>query len=130
MNSVKTLALVASTIGFTNIGLSLPVYSQEIASNQANQTAIVIGNNNTVNQTNVLVINNRRRFNGNSPFSSTTSTTQAAEIQGNSNLINQASDARIDNSSDPQSNDAYSEDCRRRQQGSERHSGNGRRRRW
>lgn len=129
MNSVKTLALVASTIGFTNIGLSLPVYSQEIASNQATQTAIVIGNNNTVNQTNVLVINNRRRFNGNSPFLSTTSTTQSAEIQGNSNLINQASDARIDNSFDPQSNDAYSENCRR-QQGSERHSGNGRRRRW
>lgn len=130
MNAVKTLALVASTMGFANIGLSLPAHSQQVASNQAAaQTAIVIGNNNVVNQTNILVINNRGRFNSNSYLPSTIRTTQAAEIQGDANRINQASDARIDNSYSPQAND----DCekgRRHNQRGERHSENGHRRNW
>ena len=114
MNAVKTLALVASTIGFANIGLSLPAYSQQVASNQAAQTAIVSGNNNVVSQTNISVINSRGRFNGDNRFRSTTRTTQTAEIQGDSNRINQASDARIDNSYYPQTNDTHSENGHRR----------------
>jgi hypothetical protein len=131
MNAVKTLALVASTIGFANIGLSLPAHSQQVASNQAAaQTAIVIGNNNVVNQTNILVINNRGRFNNNSYLPSTTRTTQAAEIQGDSNRINQASDARIDNSYPPQGSEHHSENGHRHHQGSERHGENGHHRNW
>jgi hypothetical protein len=114
MNAVKTLALVASTIGFANIGLSLPAHSQQVASNQAAQTAIVTGNHNVVSQTNTLVINSRGRFNGDNRFRSTTKTTQTAEIQGDSNRIHQASDARIDNSYYPQTNDAEGENGHRR----------------
>ena len=131
MNAVKTLALVASTMGFANIGLSLPAHSQQVASNQAAaQTAIVIGNNNVVNQTNILVINNRGRFNSNSYLPSTTRTTQAAEIQGDSNQINQASNSRIDNSYPLQQNDARREDGHRHHHRSERHNENNRDRNW
>lgn len=129
MNAVKTLALVASTIGFANIGLSLPAYSQQVPTNQAAQTAIVIGNNNVINQTNILVINNRGRFNGGNRFTSTTRANQAAEIQGDSNRINQASDARIDNSYHRQTNDTYGENGRHRQKGEWRRE-NGRHRNW
>jgi hypothetical protein len=131
MNAVKTLALVASTMGFANMGLSLPAHSQQVASNQAAaQTAIVIGNNNVVNQTNILVINNRGRFNSNNYLPSTIKTTQAAEIQGDANQINQASDARIDNSYSPQANDDRRENGHRHHHGSERHSENGHHRNW
>ena len=131
MNAVKTLALVASTIGFANIGISLPAHSQQVASNQAAaQTAIVIGNNNVVNQTNILVINNRGRFNSNSYLPSTTSTTQAAEIQGDSNRINQASNTQINNSYSLQANDDHRKNCHRHHQRSERHSENGHHHNW
>ena len=131
MNAVKTLALVASTIGFANIGPSLPAHSQQVASNQAAaQTAIAIGNNNVINQTNILVINNRGRFNSGNSFSSTTRANQATEIQGDSNRINQATDARIDNSYSPQTNDAHRKNGHRYDQGSERHSENGHYRHW
>jgi hypothetical protein len=96
VKSIKTLALVASTFGFSTIGLSLPTYAQQVASNQAAQVAIVNGNNNVVNQTNIVIINNRGRGNGENRFDSTR-TTQAADIQGDRNFINQSSDTRIDN---------------------------------
>lgn len=113
MNVVKTLALVVSTIGFANIGLSLPAHSQQVASNQAAQTTIITGSNNVVSQTNISVINTRSHFNSDNRSLSTRRTTQTAQIQGNFNRINQASDARINNSYDPQMNDTYSENGRR-----------------
>lgn len=115
MNAVKILALVASSIGLASI--SLPAYSQSVDSNQAAQIAIVTGNNNVVNQTNILVINNRGRFGGSNRFTSMTRSNQAAEIQGDGNRIVQASDTRIDNSSHPQANDPYGEQRRHRQKG-------------
>jgi hypothetical protein len=131
MNAVKTLALVASTMGFANVGLSLPVHSQQVLTSQsAAQTAIVIGNNNVVNQTNILVINNRGRFNSNSYLPSTTKTSQAAEIQGDSNQTNQASDAQIDNSYSSQTNDAHGENGHRHHRRRERHNENGYHRNW
>lgn len=129
MNAVKTLALVGSTIGFASSGLSLPAHSQQAASNQAAQIAIVTGNNNVVNQTNILVINNRGRFGGGDRFGLTTRSTQAAEIQGDGNRINQASDARIDNGYYPQKNDTYGEHRRHRQKGDCGRE-NGRHRNW
>jgi hypothetical protein len=96
VKSIKTLALVAGTLGFSTIGLSLPTYAQQVASNQAAQVAIVTGNNNVVNQTNILIINNRGRGNGENRFDST-KTTQTADIQGDRNSINQSSNALIDN---------------------------------
>jgi hypothetical protein len=93
---IKTLALVAGTLGFSTIGLSLPTYAQQVASNQAAQVAIVNGNNNVVNQTNIVIINNRGRGNRENRFDST-KTTQTADIQGDRNSINQSSNTRIEN---------------------------------
>lgn len=127
MNAVKILALVASSIGLASI--SLPAYSQSVDSNQAAQIAIVTGNNNVVNQTNILVINNRGRFGGGNRFTSMTRSNQAAEIQGDGNRIVQASDTRIDNSSHPQANDPYGEQRRHRQKGDCQRE-NGRQHNW
>jgi hypothetical protein len=94
MKSIQTLALVAGALGFTTIGLSFPAHAEQVGSNLVNQMAIVTGNNNIVNQTNILVINNRGRSYGSDPYTSKTS--QSADIQGDRNRIDQSSDARID----------------------------------
>jgi hypothetical protein len=92
---MKSSHLITLILTFATIGLSLPARADQAVVNENNQTAVISGSNNTVNQSNNTTIRDRSNHGGNSGTS--VRNRQTADIAGDNNTVNQTNRTQIDN---------------------------------
>ncbi|WP_310489630.1 hypothetical protein [Chamaesiphon sp. VAR_69_metabat_338] len=96
MMNFKSLLVFA--LGFATLGLSLPAHADTATVVSNNQSAIVTGNGNTTNQTNITSVRNAQT--GRRTTSSTgnvVTNNQAIDVAGDNNTTNQSNQATIRN---------------------------------
>lgn len=91
---MKSTPLITLILTVATIGLSLPARADKTVINESNQTTVITGSNNTVNQSNNTTITER----GNRGNSGTVvRNRQNADIVGDGNTVNQTNRTHVDN---------------------------------
>jgi hypothetical protein len=92
---MKSSHLITLILSVATIGLSLPARADQAVVNESNQTAIITGSNNSINQSNNTTI--RDRGNRNSNTGTAVRNNQTADVLGNGNRVNQTNRTEVDN---------------------------------
>jgi hypothetical protein len=92
---MKSSHLITLILTFATIGLSLPARADQAVVNESNQTAIITGSNNTINQSNNTTIRDRGNRGGNT--GTVVRNRQNADVAGDGNTVNQTNRTQVDN---------------------------------
>jgi hypothetical protein len=94
---MKSSHLITLVLTFATIGLSLPAHADQAVVNESNQTAIITGSNNSINQSNSTTVRDRANSRRGSNTGTVIRNNQTADVAGDGNTVNQTNRTQVDN---------------------------------
>jgi hypothetical protein len=92
---MKSSRLITLILTVATLGLSVPARADQAVVNDSNQTAIITGSGNSVNQSNNTAIRDRGSREGNT--GTVVRNRQNADVVGDNNTVNQRNQTQVDN---------------------------------